>query len=221
MAGADSEAVRGIDLEPGAQLSYPVNLDGYLSARTFATHGRPVSFLKSNVNANLGLTYTQTPSLLNGALNQARSVGVNGRLFVGSNVSERVDFTLSYGLGYTTVSNTTAAARDGDYLQHRGGLRLNLLPWGGLSLQSDLDLSYYAGLSDTVDPLTALWNVGVGYKFMQADRAELRLTVADLLNQNASVGRTVTGTYVEDREAQGLGRYVMLNRVYQLRQFGR
>src|SRR5690606_38328255 len=104
LAGGDTAPVRGITLEPGARLTYPVNLDGYWSARSFVTYGRPVGVLRSNANASLGVTSTRTPGLIGGAENRADAVGFDGRLFLGSNVSERLDFSLSYGLGYTTVA---------------------------------------------------------------------------------------------------------------------
>lgn len=220
MAERDSVQVRGVTLAPGAQLSHPVNLQGYWNARTFVMLGRPVGWLRSNANASAGVTYARTPSLINGALNHAGSVQLDGRIFLGSNISERLDFSLSYGLSYTTVSNTTTSAQDRSYHRHRAGFQGTWLPWRGLVLTSDLNLSHYSGLSASVDPTTVLWNVGVGYKFLRNDLAEVRLTVTDLLNQNVSVNRDVTGLYVEDRETNALGRYVMLNLIYKLRQFG-
>ena len=220
VAGADSAVIRGIALEPGAQLAIPVNLDGYWNARAFVTAGRPVGFLRSNANASLGATYSRTPSVLAGVPNRADAVSLDGRLTLGSNVSERLDFALSYALAYTTVSNSAARRADDDYLRHRGSLRVTALPWRGLVLESDLAVSHFAGLSDAVDPTTARWNVGIGYKFLRDDLAEVRLTVSDVLNQNQSVDRTVTGTYIEDREVNALGRTVLLTLSYKLRHFG-
>lgn len=55
---------------------------------------------------------------------------------------------------------------------------------------------------------------------MPGDLAEVRLSVNDLLNQNAPVGQNVTDTYIETSQSQALGRYVMLTLSYQLRAFG-
>lgn len=220
LAETDTVLTQGITLARGAQFSYPVNLDGYWSARSFVTYGRPIGFLKSNTNVSAGLSYSSIPSLINGTTNRSDALQFDGRFFLGSNISERLDFSLSYGLSYTTVAQSSASAQDGNYIRHRGGAQLTWLPWKGLVLTSDVNLSSYSGLSDTVDPTVALWNVGVGYKFLQNDVAEVRLTVTDLLNQNASVGRSVTGLYIEDNQTEALGRYVMLNLIYKLRHFG-
>ena len=220
-AGTDSLVAQGIVLEPGAQLSFPVNLDGYLNARASLTAARPLGFIRTNANLTGGASYTRTPALLNGVLNRADALTLDGRLSLASNISERLDFTLSYGLGWTTVGNTTTTTQDADYVRHRAGLRFNALPWGGLVLASNLDLSFYTGLSSSVRPTVARWDVGVGYKFLQNDVAEVRLTVNDLLNQDTDLSRTVTGTYVEDVQTDALGRYVMLNLTYRLGRFGR
>ncbi len=65
-----------------------------------------------------------------------------------------------------------------------------------------------------------MWNVGVGYKFLRNNLAEVRLTVTDLLGRNSHVDRSVTGLYIQHSESQAPGRYVMLNLIYQLRHFG-
>jgi hypothetical protein len=220
VAGADSAVVGGVALSPGAQLTVPANLDGYWNARTSVTYGRPVGLLRSNASATAGAAYTRTPGLVGGAATRSDAVGLDGRLSLASNVSDRLDFTLSYGLSYTTVSTTSALGGSDDYLRHRAGARLDWRPAGGLVLASDLALSAYSGLSASVRPTTALWNVGVGYKFLRDDLAEVRLTVHDVLGQNADVGRVATGLYVEDRQTEALGRYVMLNLSYRLRAFG-
>lgn len=211
---------RGVFLEPGAQFSYPVNLDGYFSARSFVMFGHPLSFIKSNANLSTGISYTSTPSLINNVENRANAVSLDGRAFIGSNISERLDFSLSYGVSYTTVSNSAASIQQNNYARQRAGIRLNWLPLKQIILMSDLSYSNYSGLSASVEPTEVMWNVGIGYRFMKNEMAEVRLTITDLLGQQNSTSRTVTGLYIEDSASNTLGRYVMLNLIYKLRQFG-
>ena len=51
-------------------------------------------------------------------------------------------------------------------------------------------------------------------------QGELRLQVFDLLNQNRSIVRNVTDTYVEEVQSRVLNRYFTLSFVYNLRNFG-
>src|SRR5690606_8935375 len=48
-------------LTEGSQVTRPVNLDGYFTARSFLTYGLPVSIIKSNVNLNFGVNYNRQP----------------------------------------------------------------------------------------------------------------------------------------------------------------
>lgn len=220
IAGRDTLQVRGVTIEPGARYSYPVNLDGYWSARSYFTYGSPISLLRSNLNVSTGVSYSSTPSLNRGMVNRADALQLDGRFFLGSNISEDVDFSLSYGLGYSTVANTSATANDNSSLRHRGDVRMSVIPWKRLVLESNLSVSHYTGLAAGVDPTSAMLNGSIGYRFLGSERAEVRLTVNDILNQNTSVSRNVTDTYVEDRQTQALGRHVMLNLIYHVRHFG-
>jgi hypothetical protein len=49
---------------------------------------------------------------------------------------------------------------------------------------------------------------------------ELKLSVFDLLKQNQSLVRTVTGNYIEDAQTQVLQQYFMLTFTYKLKNFG-
>jgi hypothetical protein len=64
-----------------------------------------------------------------------------------------------------------------------------------------------------------IWNVSLGKKLFTNQRGELLLTVYDLLDQNKSVKRNVTETYIEDVTTRVLSRYIMLTFTYNLRQF--
>ena len=57
-------------------------------------------------------------------------------------------------------------------------------------------------------------------KFLKAQKGELKLTVFDLLKQNQSIVRNVTGEYIEDVRNEVLRQYFMLTFTYNLRNFG-
>ena len=144
---------------------------------------------------------------------------MNGGFVLGSNVSERLDFTLSYSMNYNIVGNSVYPELDANYLNHRSSVRFNWLPWRSIILSTNLNYSQYQGLDDSVDQNAVLWNVAFGYKFLKGNGGEVRLIVADLLNQNNNVSRTVGEFYVEDNMSNVLGRYIMLNFIYTLRNF--
>src|SRR5690606_27282331 len=91
-----ADVANGLTLNRGAQLTRPVNLDGYLAVRSFLTYGLPLKGIKSNLNLNLGGSYSKAPSMINSLVNYSNNYTLNGGFTLGSNISENLDFTLNY-----------------------------------------------------------------------------------------------------------------------------
>ena len=87
-----------VSLLQGSQFSRPINVDGYKNFRSFLTFGRPASFIKSNLNLNAGVNWSETPGIINGQDNVSNQKGLNGWLVISSNISPRLDFTLNQNL---------------------------------------------------------------------------------------------------------------------------
>ncbi|MFN3528972.1 MAG: outer membrane beta-barrel protein [Bacteroidia bacterium] len=211
----------GLELVRGAQLIRPVNVAGAYNLRTFASWGFPVARLKSNVNLNAGYILNNTPSLINGVVNEALTHNINSGITLGSNISKELDFTLNYSLNYNLVFNSIQPQLNNDYYIHNAGIRFNWMPKPMLVISTDVMHSAFAGLEDGFNQQFTLLNAGVGYRFLKNRRAELRLSVFDLLGQNNSVLRNVTETYVEDRQTVVLQQFFMLTFTYNIRHFGK
>ncbi len=80
-ATRDSALTNTLILKQGAQLSKPVNLDGYKSYRTFATFSFPLKALKTNVNLNAGINYTKQPGFINNQNNLSRNMQYKAGLY--------------------------------------------------------------------------------------------------------------------------------------------
>lgn len=220
IASADSVLSPSVTLYKGSQLTKPVNMSGYYNARTFLTLGVPVKAIKSNINLNAGYSYVRTPGMINSVQNYSRTNAYNLGAVVSSNVSEYVDFTITYSANFNNVRNTVQPNLNNDYFTQQAGLQFNLLSKSGWVLQNDLSSQLYRGLTDGFNQQFWLWNAGVGKKFLKDKKGELRLSVFDLLKQNRAITRTVTETYLEDVQTQVLQRYFMLTFSYRLRNFG-
>ena len=217
---ADSLVGNGVILRPGDQLTKPVNLDGYQSLRTFLTFAVPVKPIKTNLNLNGGVTFSRLPGLINYIQNETKNTTYTAGVVLASNISQYVDFTVSYTANFNDVRNALQPALNNDYFQHSAGLNLNLLNKKGWFLQNDVSNQYYSGLSAGFNQSYWLWNANLGKKFGKSQRSELRLGVFDLLGQNQSIQRNVTETYIEDVQNVVLQRYFMLTFTYNLRNFG-
>src|SRR5690606_24355987 len=106
------------------------------------------------------------------------------------------------------------------YVSQSGGLRMNLMSKNGWVFNNDINNQNYSGLTDGFNQNFWLWNMAIAKKFMKNDKAELRLSVFDLLNQNQSITRTVTESYIEDKRTQVVKQYFMLTFTLNLKNFG-
>lgn len=210
-----------IRLKSGAQLTRQINLDGYWSANTFATYSFPVEPLDSiklNLSVNAGAMFTRTPTLVNGAENIADNLVLTPSLAVTSNINENLDFSLSWRTAYTIVGNSLRTELNDNYYTHTFYGRLNWVFWGGFVLSGDMSYIINGGLSGGYNQNIPLLSAGIGYRLLDGD-AEIKLSVFDVLKQNQSVVRNISGNYIEDIRTAVLQRYGLLTFTYNLRRF--
>ena len=220
-ASKDSVLSSTVTLFKGSQISKPVNLNGYISARSFFTFGMPLKFMKSVLNWNAGVSYAKLPGLINNVDNISNTYNYNLGAVLASNINEYVDFTLSYSANINTVKNTIQPSLNNNYFNQSAGITANLLTKKGLFFQNDLTNEYYKGLAGGYNTNYWLWNIAVGQKFLKNEAGELKLSVFDLLKQNKSISRNVTDSYIQDVKNQVLQQYFMLTFTYKLKTFGK
>ena len=92
-----------LEVQRGAQVTQPVNLDGYRSLRSYLTYGVPVKPIKSNLNMDLSWNFSRTPGLLNDEQNFANTHTFGTGLTLSSNISDKLDFTIAGRPSYSRV----------------------------------------------------------------------------------------------------------------------
>lgn len=217
-AAADT-TILGIYLNKGGQLSKPVNLDGSWSARTLLTFGFPVSFIKSNLNFNTGLSYNSTPSLINLEKNISGTYGINEGVVLSSNISENLDFTLTYNFTYNLVKNSLQSRNNNNYIFQIASTNFRWQFWKNLFVQTNLTYQNYNTISTKVVTDYTLWNASIGSKLFKNKAGEIKFTAFDILKQNISFSHNVTDQYIEDINSMVLNQYFILSFTYNLRKF--
>ena len=167
VAKQDSVIQQGIILNKGSQLTRPVNLDGYRNLRTFLTYSLPVKVLKTTVNLNAGFTYSKLPGLVNYIPTVTHNYVYNGGIVLASNISEYVDFNLSYNANFNDAKTTGGSVSSSNFVNQSIGGTLNLLNKKGWFVQNDISSQSYSGLSGGLDQRYTLWTSALGKKFGQ------------------------------------------------------
>ena len=171
------------------------------------------------MNFHAGVTYSRTPSLINGVQNLSNTVNVAGGLVLASNINENIDFTIHYMGNYNIVKNSLNKQQNNNYYFHNADVRFNWNFWKGFVFNTTLNNTLYAGVAQGFNQNFFLWNASLAYKFLKDRSLEVKASVFDILGQNNSISRTVNETYMEDVRTQVLQRYVMLTITYNLRYF--
>ena len=200
--------VDGVFLPRGTQLTRPENLGDAWSANLFGVYSRPTKLLKSILSLNGGGSFTRTPTRINGATNVSRAYAIRTGLVLASNISQNLDFTLSYWGTYNISRNTLSAGNTGDYFAHTAGLRFNAVAPHGIVVREEVNHNLQSGVPSAYGQDVVLWNTTLGKKMLNGDRGEFRITATDVLRQNRSVTRSITETYVQDSRDRTLGRFV-------------
>lgn len=209
--------IDGVFLARGTQLSRPVNLAESWSANLFGAYSRPLTWLKSNLSFNGGGTFSRTPTAIQGSTNLASSYAIRGGAVLASNISPALDFTVSYQGTYNLSRNTLSTSSTGDYFTHTASVRFNATAGPGIVFRQELNHNLQSGVPSAYGQDVVLWNTTVGKKMLKDGRGELRLTATDVLEQDRSVSRSVTETYVQDSRDRTLGRYVQAVFTYTFR----
>lgn len=202
------------------QVTKPVNKGTGYTLRSMANVGFRVKPIKSNMNLSTGYSFNNTPGFVNGKDNIATSHTLSQSIVLSSNISEKIDFTLSTSANYSIVKNTVASGNDDNYYSQNSIFRLNCILWKGITLQNDVNNSFYKGLSTGYNLNSTVINIGLGKKVFKHQSGEIRLTVYDLLNNNSSITRTITANQITDQETTSLNRYILLSFTYTFRKFG-
>ncbi len=221
IASQDSVLTPSVTLFRGSQLTKPVNLNGQRNFNMFVTYAQPLKFIKTNINLNAGFVMNRTPGLINNVEGITRSFNYNAGVVLASNISQYVDYTISYNGSFNNAKSSLQSQPDNKYFSHSASARLNLLNKKGWLFNTDVTNQLYSGLSDGFNQNYWLWNMAVAKKIFKGQKGEIRLSVFDLLNQNQSITRTVSETYIEDVNTKVVKQYFMLTFTYNLKNFGK
>jgi hypothetical protein len=221
LSGRGNELYEMLDIDPRAQLTVPENLSGYINLRSYVTIGLPVTAIKSKLNFNINANYTNTPNLIDSLNNNIANSTLGFGTSLTSNISDRVDFTVSSNTNIGIATNMLQPEQNTNFVNQNTGLKLDVIfPWG-IIWRNQINHQLYRGYGDGFDDSYLLGIMSIGKKFLKNDRGEVSVSVFDLFNQNQAINRTVNSTYIESTSSNVLQRYFMVNVKYDLRNFGK
>jgi hypothetical protein len=205
------------------QRSRPVNIDGVWQLSGSLRVMKDYKFNTKNqfsFGASVWASYNKTQVLLNNQQSYASILGIDPSVEVRMNLDNKIEFnqTLWLNSQRSYYTNRSFENRTIHYRVWKPELVIRTpkkLVW-----ETSLEYRYNSNVAPGLRRDFTRINAAVTYLFLKNDRAQLKFSVYDLLNQNVSIYRYIRENIVEDMQTTVLNRYGLVTLTYNIRNFG-
>lgn len=186
--------VDGYLLARGASLTVPVNLSGSWNMSGRVSYSFPWEKLKLRFNANVGYSFSHTPSIYDNLKNMNSSHTGSVGLTIYSNISEDIDCYLSSSNTLSWSENTeTGNAR---YCNSNLNGSFTWVFWEGFYFEGLYNGSFHITKKDErVKQSEHVLNASVGKKFGKERRFKVSLSAKDILQNRRTMTYSLTDLY--------------------------
>lgn len=196
-----------------------LNTNGYFTTNAFYNFSKPFQEKKYVFTLNGAANYINNISYTD----DVKNTGKNWILWQGLNMRINPNKNLEFnpGLRYSFNTNTNDAITNNNTRVSTYTMSFNtkvyfLKSW---LIGSDLSKSFNDGYSSSLAVNPFIINTYLEKQFFKDKRASLRLQGYDLLNENTSVSRSVTGNVITDSQSNRLSRYALLSFTMRIQKF--
>jgi hypothetical protein len=207
-------------LPNGAQFTMPVNLSGTYNVNGFINYGFPLKKPKSNLNFGLNLSRSQSQTLVNALSNYTRNTTAGFNASWTTNIKEGFDMNFSSNSSFSFARYTLQPQQNGDFFTQTFVAEPTVYTKSGWVFSTDFRYIKNTGRAEGFNTNIPLWSASIAKQLFKKKDGELKFYVFDLLNQNQSLTRNVTGNTIQDVSTVVLKRYFMISFTYNLRSFG-
>ncbi|CAA9282555.1 MAG: hypothetical protein AVDCRST_MAG95-3411 [uncultured Adhaeribacter sp.] len=214
---------RSISAE-GVQTTRPVNVEDAIWS--LGGGGQLMKDFKFNtknqfsVGGNMRYSYSNTLVLVDNQKSKAKIWELSPSAEARINLDNKIELNQTFSL------NNQRSFYTGQVFDNR---TVNFRTWNSeviirapkkLVWESQLEYRYTSNVAPGLRRSYTRINAAITYLFLKNDRAQLKLAVYDILNQNLSTYRSIQENIVQDFQATVLQRYGLLTLTYNIRNFG-
>lgn len=215
------------------QITQPVNVSQDLNLMTYIGFSTPIRKLKIKTNLNGNVTYTRGITFLD-TVDDIRNFeiavpteNVTNRLTSYADLSlenrkkEVLDARIGTRLTHNITKYSVNSEFDQDYLNatYYADVTVDFLKTWSINTNFNYN-TYIGGSFDNVEPIPLL-GASLSKRFLQGEKAQLKLTAFDILNKNIGINRTTNVNYFQEDRILTLNRYYMLTFSYSIVSMGK
>ncbi|MFT3825940.1 MAG: outer membrane beta-barrel family protein [Chitinophagaceae bacterium] len=206
----------------GRQISRPININGNYGFSGNVNYSR--SWRKKNwtfrVNLGSSGSFNNTVNITNKVQNTTKSYNFGQSVGFNYTYTEKLIVSPSFFIRYSNASYSIQQSQDPEYITKGASLNISYNWLKRLLVENNVNYNYNSRTAPGIRKGVTMWNASIGWFFFNKKQGTLKFTVYDLLKQNIGVNRTISQTYIEDRQTQVLQRYFLISFTYNLRKFG-
>jgi hypothetical protein len=204
-------------------VSRPVNVNGNRSLSGYFFYNRQYKFNKDfrmSLRPNVFVNYRKSLVLVNGAQSEVAFTGGSLNFSVTLNYKDIIELNQRYGINLNQSRyEDKKAFRDINVVMHNSESEVVLRWPKHLVWESQVAYNYNPQVGPGIRKASVRWNAGINYVFLKEDKAQIKLSAYDLLNQAISVYRYTSENAVSDIQTTTLRRYFLLSFIYNIRNF--
>jgi hypothetical protein len=212
----DAVAVSQSVDERGVRLSKPVNVEDTRAAMGHVSFGFPIEKLKSRVSLSSNLRYQQGLTFIDDAASETIENIVSARIRYDLTLGNILDLGLMANVSRHTAAYELNSQADQLFFNNSFTADFNLTFLKNFSLNSALEYLSYRNSTNGFSQDLPLLNISVSRFILKAKSGEIKLAVINALDRSVGISQSTGLNYVERRQTNALGRYVMLSFVYAL-----
>ena len=201
-----------------------LNSDGFFTVLGFYNISKPIQNRKFVFTFGGNITYNNNISFVTDSAdkvlkNTGRNWIIGQRFATDIKIKKWMETTLSvnYSLNsskYSVLTNQNA--NTGAWVLSNSARFF--LPHDFI-ISYDVDKTFNSGFADNINANPLIINSTIEKQLFKKKNGSVKLQAFDILNENTSISRSVTGTSITDTRTNRLGRYFLLSIVFRLNKF--
>jgi len=195
----------------------PVNITGGQNVVTVLNVGFPVVKTKVTLNAGPAINLSSNLTPVNGIQNMTNTQSYTMRTRLDLTPNDWFTLYANADWGISNTRYSISSSQNQRILNHNYNGDLTAKLPQNLFFNTTLNYRIYRNDRFGFAQQVTIWNMAI-YKLMgKAKKAEMRLTIYDLLNRNLNVSQFAGQNYVSEERISTLARYFMLGFTYNMR----
>jgi Outer membrane protein beta-barrel family/Carboxypeptidase regulatory-like domain len=205
----------------GVKYSIPVNVNGVYQINGDVNWGFPISSIrKTTLNLGLNGGMSKDIQFINRNRNNIHTYQLRPEFRIENNAIEKLNAGVNYSSSMYHTRYSLQPSLNTKYFTHEIGSYVNWQMPKNFYFTTDFSYLINTRRAEGFNANVPLWNASLSRQFMKYNRAEMKIRVFDILNQNVGISRTSNNNFIEDNRTNILRRYIMLSFTYSLSKSG-